>query len=131
MTAPATDAPSCPKCGGDVWDNRASKRTPQAPDFKCRDRSCDGCIWPPRGGRTVRQADAPSVLEPDAQLPQPPEWAGHGGTPPTLCAEYLRALDFVLAQVKPRYERAGVPLDGATIAATCATLFIAKTKCAK
>src|SRR5919199_2718497 len=44
----ASDEPSCPKCGGRMWDNRASKRNPRAPDFKCRDRSCDGVIWPAR-----------------------------------------------------------------------------------
>ena len=38
----------CPKCGGRMWDNRVTKRNPKAPDFKCRDRSCDGVIWPPR-----------------------------------------------------------------------------------
>jgi hypothetical protein len=43
------DNPSCPKCSGRMWDNRATKRNPKAPDFKCRDRSCDGVIWPPRG----------------------------------------------------------------------------------
>ena len=57
-SAPALteDAVSCPKCGGRMWDNRASKRNPKAPDFKCRDRSCDGVIWPPRnanGGAPV------------------------------------------------------------------------------
>ncbi len=31
-----------------MWDNRASKRNPRAPDFKCRDKSCDGVVWPPR-----------------------------------------------------------------------------------
>jgi hypothetical protein len=45
-----TDAPSCPTCGGKMWDNRLSKRNPKAPDYKCRDRSCDGVIWPPRAG---------------------------------------------------------------------------------
>ncbi len=40
--------PSCPKCGGRVWDNRVTKRNPKAPDYKCRDRSCDGVIWPAR-----------------------------------------------------------------------------------
>jgi len=43
-----TETPKCPKCAGDMWDNRASKRNPRAPDFKCKDRSCDGVIWPPR-----------------------------------------------------------------------------------
>ncbi len=44
----ASDEPSCPKCGGRMWDNRLSKRNPKAPDYKCRSRSCDGVIWPPR-----------------------------------------------------------------------------------
>src|ERR671937_2730589 len=46
---------SCPKCGGRMWDNRLTKRNPRAPDYKCRDRSCDGVIWPPKG-----QAAAPA-----------------------------------------------------------------------
>jgi hypothetical protein len=50
--------PICPKCGGRMWDNRLSKRNPKAPDFKCRDRSCDGVIWPTRPGAT---ASAPSA----------------------------------------------------------------------
>ncbi len=41
----------CPECGGKMWDNRLSKRNPRAPDFKCRDRRCDGVIWPPRSQR--------------------------------------------------------------------------------
>jgi hypothetical protein len=39
---------TCPKCDGRMWDNRLTKRNPKAPDFKCRDRSCDGVIWPPK-----------------------------------------------------------------------------------
>lgn len=45
----ATPTPNCPKCQGPMWDNRAGKRNPKAPDFKCKDRECDGVIWPPRG----------------------------------------------------------------------------------
>src|SRR4051794_27835220 len=47
-TAPAGEAPPCPKCGGEMWDNRAGRRNPRAPDFKCKDKSCAGVIWPPR-----------------------------------------------------------------------------------
>jgi len=47
-TSEAVALPSCPKCGGRMWDNRLSKRNPKAPDYKCRDRSCDGVIWPAR-----------------------------------------------------------------------------------
>jgi len=43
--------PQCPKCKGKMWDNRASKRNPKAPDFKCAERSCDGVIWPPKPGQ--------------------------------------------------------------------------------
>jgi hypothetical protein len=42
----ALDEPSCPKCGGRMWDNRLSKRNPKAPDYRCRTRSCDGVVWP-------------------------------------------------------------------------------------
>jgi hypothetical protein len=55
-------APSCPKCGGKVWDNRATKRNPKAPDFKCRDRTCDGVIWPPKPVANER-TPAPAVAE--------------------------------------------------------------------
>jgi len=47
------DVPPCPKCGGKMWDNRLGKRNPKAPDFKCRDRDCDGVIWPPKPARAV------------------------------------------------------------------------------
>lgn len=49
LAAILPDIPACPKCGGKMWDNRLSKRNPKAPDYKCRDRSCDGVIWPARG----------------------------------------------------------------------------------
>ena len=42
----AADPPACPKCGGAMWDNRASKKNPRAPDFKCKKADCDGVIWP-------------------------------------------------------------------------------------
>ncbi|AHG90968.1 Rad52/22 double-strand break repair protein [Gemmatirosa kalamazoonensis] len=64
-TAMATDpdAVSCPKCGGRMWDNRLSKRNPKAPDFKCRDRSCDGVVWPPRDGKA--KGGAPATVPAD------------------------------------------------------------------
>ncbi len=56
---PAGDDPSCPKCSGRMWDNRLTKRNPKAPDYKCRDRSCDGVIWPTRPGEAA-EAPAPA-----------------------------------------------------------------------
>jgi hypothetical protein len=57
-TVRTTDEPSCPKCGGRVWDNRLTKRNPKAPDYKCRDRSCDGVIWPPKADKAESRIDA-------------------------------------------------------------------------
>ena len=59
--------PACPSCKGKMWDNRLTKKNPKAPDYKCRDKSCDGVIWPdakPKGNiaATVRQ-EAAKVLD--------------------------------------------------------------------
>ena len=66
-TGESASLPSCPKCGGRVWDNRLSKRNPKAPDYKCRDRSCDGVIWPGRGaGATPARGDTSEPSTPAA-----------------------------------------------------------------
>jgi hypothetical protein len=57
----ASDEPSCPKCGGRMWDNRLTKRNPKAPDYKCRDRSCDGVIWPPKTGKNEKAEQSEKV----------------------------------------------------------------------
>jgi hypothetical protein len=63
----AGDVPPCPKCGGRMWDNRIGKRNPKAPDFKCRDRGCDGVIWPAKGEKGAKadepQAPAAAAIE--------------------------------------------------------------------
>lgn len=61
----ALDEETCPKCGGRMWDNRSTKRNPRAPDYKCRDRSCDGVIWPTKPGEEkppeiMRKRSAPT-----------------------------------------------------------------------
>jgi hypothetical protein len=53
--------PNCPKCQGPMWDNRVGKRNPKAPDFKCKDRECDGVVWPPRGAKPAAAAAAPDA----------------------------------------------------------------------
>jgi hypothetical protein len=39
-TEKGSDVPNCPKCGGEMWDNRQGKTNPKAPDFKCKDSNC-------------------------------------------------------------------------------------------
>jgi hypothetical protein len=69
----ALEEESCPKCGGRMWDNRLTKRNPRAPDFKCRDRSCDGVIWPAKvgadGSRVEKSLDEQAGVTAWAPLP--------------------------------------------------------------
>jgi hypothetical protein len=73
-----TDAISCPKCGGRMWDNRLTKRNPRAPDYKCQNRSCDGVIWPSSAPATVparprtedsEDRDVPATVTGEDELP--------------------------------------------------------------
>ncbi len=46
-----------------MWDNRLTKSNPRAPDFKYRDRSCDGVVWPARsasGNTPANGRDGPA-----------------------------------------------------------------------
>jgi hypothetical protein len=56
--------PPCPICSGPMWDNRPRKAAgtmnAKAPDFKCRDKACEGVIWPPRSGATRPRVQAAS-----------------------------------------------------------------------
>jgi hypothetical protein len=65
VSSGAADNPPCPKCGGRMWDNRVGKRNPKAPDFKCRDRSCDGVIWPAKAGDNAPATKTEEVAELD------------------------------------------------------------------
>ena len=74
--APETTAPPCPRCGSEMWDNRATKKNPRAPDFKCKAGGCEGVIWPARDGSAspypppIARRSAPAVSE------APPPWDG-------------------------------------------------------
>lgn len=75
----ATDEPSCPKCGGRLWDNRLSKRNPKAPDWKCRSRSCDGVIWPAKSRAQLADEAASDGGARRSTFTEPEE---HGFAPP-------------------------------------------------
>ena len=72
------DDPPCPVCGGKMWDDRASKRNPRAPDFKCRNKpkfqgapGCEGVIWPPRDGDRAPASATKSAAVPRSAAPRP------------------------------------------------------------
>jgi hypothetical protein len=73
--APALSSvdPSCPTCSGSMWDNREKKSNPKAPDWKCKDKACQGVIWrhgeKPRGPVPQTRGpllDAPAPTDEDA-----------------------------------------------------------------
>jgi hypothetical protein len=131
---------TCPKCGGDTWDNRATKKNPKAPDYRCRDKSCDGVVWPPKPNGAARPAAAPARparqelsighvpgLDND-HAPQAPTPAPRAVvTFDTLLTNYrecLRAVKPILAaEVEPVS-----PLTAENILAAAATLFIERNK---
>ena len=126
-----TRGPACPKCGGAMWDNRATKRNPKAPDYKCRARACDGVLWPGQ----VKDADSTYPAEQTATRPSAPNAESNSRKGPlastvetvvhdTLRACYLDVTRFVLDDVRPLYAQAGVPCTDATVAAIVATVFI-------
>lgn len=97
--------PSCPKCGGAMWDNREGKRNPKAPDFKCKDRSCDGVIWPPRGSTSAAGSGAPQTSAQRAPTGAATPPAGAAPAPATARGASARP-----AAAGPRVDSAGMPL---------------------
>ena len=78
---------ACPKCGGRTWDNRLTKRNPKAPDFKCRDRSCDGVVWPPRGAEKGGPEEQRESMAPPAEEPAPRRKRARHAEPAAVAAE--------------------------------------------
>lgn len=118
-----TDEVMCPKCGGRTWDNRSTKRNPKAPDYKCRDRSCDGAVWPPKdqqnGGRAAQGKQGFS-------------------SGPALPGEMPAKLDILFAlygvclgeaiQQAGKLDEAQIGSSPETVASMAATMFIAASK---
>jgi hypothetical protein len=120
---------ACPKCQGPTWDNRATKKNPSAPDFKCRDRSCDGVIWPPRqpkqGGNGQPPVQQKPVAAPEAyvgNLPGDPAVGPFDG----IAQRYEETLRHVIKNVVPIFTQAGIVVDAKTIASIAAHLNITR-----
>jgi hypothetical protein len=120
MTAPATQDVACPKCQGPMWDNRGKKTNPKAPDFKCKNKTCDGVIWPPK---PTTWAGTPS-----AQTVAANPVAGSIPPTPSIAQVYIESTDFVLATIVPRYEAKEIGCTPEAIASMVATIFIARRK---
>lgn len=125
----APDNPACPTCGGRMWDNRASKRNPKAPDFKCRDRTCDGVLWPGQHRALFPAMESPRIAAvQDVEKPTENAATRTSGVGESLRSRYLDLTDFVIGSVRPKYEERGLQCGPDTVAAITATLYIAETR---
>jgi hypothetical protein len=127
--------PACPKCQGEMYDNRATKKNPAQPDYKCKayKSGCEGVIWPPKGGVAAPAPAAAPVARPAAPVAQAyvGNLPGDPGAPASfmaLASVYEATLIHVLANVVPTFVSRGIPITLEGVSAVTATLFIARTK---
>lgn len=74
----APNGPTCPKCGGGVWDNRTGKKNPRSPDWACKDK--DGCgfaLWLDSARQKIRE-DAEALVQRGAIKPESVEHVMQG-----------------------------------------------------
>lgn len=130
----------CPKCQGHMWDNRKTKLNPKQPDFKCKDKQCDGVIWPPRDGAS--RMPQPSVKPVATSGKEPYSLGGPlpyetesqvrssaqphlGGQLDTLFTVYDVCLEHAYAKATGLF---GKDVTDEAVAAMAATLFIQAAK---
>lgn len=105
---------NCPKCGGEVYDNRADKasgtKSYKWPDYKCKDKACDWAEW-------EKKKDAPA--KPAARAPAGPKW-----TWPALQELYRNSLRIAAPLVKTLVPNA----TSDNVVSVATTIFIAATK---
>jgi hypothetical protein len=60
--------PTCPICGKEMWDNREKKASGEfkttAPDFRCKEKTCEGVVWPEKKELPPTPHTTPKTQEP-------------------------------------------------------------------
>ena len=97
---PSAGEPACPKCGGEMWDNRdrreqaqaeiaAGTRTAKAPPaWKCKDKECGGVLWPSDPDEN-KSPTAPAAND-EPQAPAPPAEPSARPTPAPSAMQQLK-----------------------------------------
>lgn len=143
MTTMTATEMACPKCGGPCWNNvrendaRIANGEKARPDFKCKNRACDGAIWRPKNGngRPPVQAQTPQPISYGDPLPgeYPPQPLSAPQAPPrtTVVPATTRnaKLDAILAVHGLAFEYAKTLVNTEDArAAVAATILIAAQK---
>lgn len=118
----------CPKCGGELWDNRPKKRSgemkPNAPDFACKDKeNCGWLQWPPKDKKVVKQAGGPGMPAESPSSTRQARW-----TWPTLSETYLQSLLIARKQVVGLATSLKLEVRLEDILSAAATVFIAASR---
>jgi hypothetical protein len=112
---------NCPVCNGEMWNNIPKKKSGEfkasAPDYKCKDKSCEGVIWPEKEskGSGAKQNGGGAVN-------------GNGGGIPASSSALAPLYNECVSTAKAVLEHNGVKALPADVVAAAATLFIAATR---
>lgn len=101
----------CPICQGDMWNNIETKKNPKAPDYRCKDKTCEGVIWPPKDKKPAQTA---------SQAPKSgPKW-----TWLALGKTYERSLLLAEMRVTACADRLGIKATISDVLQATATIMI-------
>lgn len=124
---------TCPKCGGETWDNGPSKAQgrvkPNAPDFACKNKEgCGWKQWPPKTKGSLGPAPQPLTERPK-QLAEPTgnlmPWESNPKDERARLLFWV-CFDDVLAGLRDR--KLTDMFNGENLAALTATLYIQRSK---
>lgn len=133
----------CPKCGGNTYDNRAendarlAKGEKMRPDYKCKDKNCDGCVWRPKEGWGAKAATPakPATASKEAHSSGPLieglDDTGDGLLPHEKLDRQFAVYDLCFSHAMALYKaKIGQAVDDGApaIASIAATLFIQAAK---
>jgi hypothetical protein len=114
----------CPKCEGEVWDNRERIRAEgwKGPQFKCKDEHCGWLQWPPKAVKKVAEGG------PGMPAQQVPRTSGPKHTWPGLSDTYYRSLLIARKQVVAMGAALKLEVRIEDILSAAATIFIAASR---
>jgi hypothetical protein len=139
-----TTAIACPKCGGDMWDQKGSKfwgtgvfpSGKAKPRWECKTKTCakeGGARWEPSGANGgaanavtagTSTIERPATTNPRPATAQQIKQAFDLESPDAGSELYLQLTRWVLVDVAHEYREAGIGLSPEAAAAIVATLYI-------